>query len=148
MVSVANGDVCDCWIADNNLAVTMASFSPSRRLSRVDLPAFGCPRMATTPARCAASDPAKGTPTQGLGGRCAFGGLLGQEMCIGYFAVEVAVDFVMVVQHGADGIAPRCGPYPGNELFFEQFIESLSKDAIGTSLNRVGIRPQERSQTA
>src|SRR6267142_2289923 len=34
------------------LDVTMATFWPTRRLSSVDLPAFGRPTMATNPARC------------------------------------------------------------------------------------------------
>src|SRR6185312_8850503 len=33
------------------LGVTMASFSPTMRLSKVDLPTFGRPRIATRPAR-------------------------------------------------------------------------------------------------
>ena len=37
------------------LAVTIASFSPTSAFSSVDLPTFGRPSSATTPARCSAS---------------------------------------------------------------------------------------------
>ncbi len=39
------------------LGVTMASFSPTIRLSSVDLPTLGRPRMATVPARVPAALP-------------------------------------------------------------------------------------------
>ena len=41
------------------LGVTMASFSPTIRLSRVDLPTLGLPRMATVPATLSAAWPVK-----------------------------------------------------------------------------------------